>query len=130
MHAKDEEEIQRLFEEVLPSKVRAGDIPGYLSLLTEDIIWCPPNAVDRYGLDDVAEGYAAMLAVQSFDPTFTADEIKIIGSFGYVLGRATIILYPKDGSPSTVAHSRELWLLRKEQGHWKMARMVWNLKPL
>lgn len=129
MHDKDKEEIRQLFEQTLPSIVRAGDVPAYLKLLTKDIIWCPPNAMDRHGLTGVEEGFTAMLVAQSFDPTFMAEEIEVIGSFGYVLGHTTIIIHPKDGSPSTVAHSSELWLLRKEHGGWKMARMMWNLKP-
>jgi flavin-dependent dehydrogenase len=53
---------------------------------------------------------------------------KVMDSFGYALGRAEIII-PTNGDPSSVAHSRELWLFRKVLGDWKMSRMVWNIKP-
>lgn len=130
MRARDEAEIKNIFEVVQPANVRTGDVPGYLSLLTDDIIWCPANGLDRYGLDEVKVGYTEMLAAQSFNPTFTADEIKVMGDFGYALGRATINITPTDGSPPYVAHSRELWLFRKERDDWKMSRMVWNIKPM
>ncbi len=129
MSPKDEAALKKIFEEVMPSNVRMRDVAGYLSLLTDDIIWCPANGADRFGVADVAEGYTAMLATLSFYPTFTADEIKVFGSFGYVLGRAAIKIYPVNGDPPTLAHSRELWMFRKERGQWKMSWMIWNIKP-
>jgi ketosteroid isomerase-like protein len=131
MPTKDEDTLKKIFEEVQPANVRRRDVGGYISMLTDDIIWCPPNALDRYGKEQVAEGLTAMYATLSFDPTFTADEVKVYGrrSFGYVLGRAAILIYPVDGSKPTLAHSRELWLFRKEGGDWKLERMTWNIKP-
>jgi uncharacterized protein (TIGR02246 family) len=129
MDEKDEDRLRTIFEEEMPACVRANDIPGYVSHFADEAVWCPSNAVDRYGPIQIAEGLTAALANLTIDPLFTADEVTVMGDFGYVFGRSKETLHPKDGSPTSVVDSRELWLFRKRDGAWKIYRMIWNFKP-
>lgn len=123
---KDREEIKRIFEVVLPSRVRDRDIEGYASLFTKDAIWVPPDEVQREGPTEIAEALTRLLAHQNIDPTFTAEHIGVSARLGYVFGKSKEILKPIDGGSSSIAHSRELWVMRKERGNWKIFRMLWN----
>jgi uncharacterized protein (TIGR02246 family) len=126
MSAKDRNEIKRIFEVELPSMVRNRDIPGYVSLFTRDAIWVPQGKVQREGRAEITEGVTQVLADTDIDPTFTAEHIGVSEPLGYVFGKSKEILKPINGGPTTVANSRELWVMRKERGKWKIYRMLWN----
>ena len=127
-YAEDQAEIRDIFVRVLPSKVRARDTQGYASLFAEDAVWCPPNAIDRTGPEQIALGVSEVLGGNNFDPTFFVDEIQVRDEFGYVFGRSKELITPIGGGTTTTAFSRELWIFRKVSGKWKIYRMIWNLK--
>lgn len=99
-------------------------------MYAEDALWMPPNAPDRLGIPEILEGFAEQIAQQDIDPMFTAEEIEVLGNFGYVIGISMATIYPHDGSPSRQVKFRELWLMKKEYGRWKIARKIWNSKPI
>lgn len=126
----DKEEIRQVFEEVYAANVRSRDLQGYAEMYTEGAIWMPPDQPDRCGIPDIVEGFAAQIAEQDIDPILTAEEIEVMGDFGYVIGISLATIYPKDGSASKVVKFRALWLMKKEYGIWKIDRQIWNSKPL
>lgn len=130
MSFSDKEKIREVFEEVYATNVRSENLAGYGEMYTEDALWMPPNGPDRVGIADIIEGFAAQVAILRIDPTFTAEEIEVMGDFGYVVGISIAMIYPKDGSPSKQVKCRELWLMKKEHESWKIARQIWNSKPL
>lgn len=127
--ARDAEEMRRTFVDVLPSKVRTRDTWGYASLFAEDAVWCRPDVPDCVGPAAIQQGVAAILADKDIDPLFLADEVKVLGDYGYVFGRSEETLRPHDGSPATIVYSRELWVFHDVGGVWKIFRMIWNIKP-
>ena len=126
----DHDEIRRVFEEVYADNVRTKNLQGYGEMYTEDALWMAPNVPDRCGGEDIVAGFAESIANQDIDPIFTADEIQVMGDFGYVIGISIATIYPRDGSPSKQAKFRALWLMKKVQGLWKIDRQIWNNKPL
>jgi uncharacterized protein (TIGR02246 family) len=130
MNSRDKEEIRRVFEEVYPENVRTKDIAGYAEMYTENALWMPPNAPDRCGITDIIEGFEKQIAHQDIDPIFTAEEIEVIGDFGYVTGSSIATIIPHDGSPTKQARYRALWLMKKDCGTWKIERQIWNNKPV
>lgn len=128
MKAPPTEQLRTIFEVTLPMMVRTRNIQGYVNLFTRDGMWCPVNAQDRYGREDIAVGLAAALADVDIDPQFTAQEILVEGPFGYVLGFSKEAITPHDGSAPYVAWSREVWGFRIEDGEYKIARLIYNLK--
>ena len=124
----DRELIREVFEEVYAANVRARDLEGYGRMYTNDALWMPPDQPDRRGIPDIVEGFAAQIAKQNIDPTFIADEIEVMGDFGYVVGTSDATIYPIDGSPSKEVKFRALWLMKKEGDIWKIDRQIWNVK--
>lgn len=127
---EDCESIRNLFEEVYPNNVRTKNFDDYGKMYSQDALWMPPNAADRRGIPDILEGFAATVANQDIDPKFTAEEIEVIGDFGYVVGISIATILPHDGSPSREVKYRALWLMKREDGEWKIDRQIWNNKPL
>ncbi|MCT7961381.1 SgcJ/EcaC family oxidoreductase [Laspinema sp. D1] len=128
MSFRDREEIRQIFEEIYPSNVRSMDLMYYAEMYTEDALWMPPDSSDCIGIHDIVQGFAEQCAHQSTDPTFNAEEIEVIGDFGYVIGSSAATIYPKDGSPAQVVQYRALWLMKKEGNSWKINRQIWNKK--
>ncbi|GAA2399611.1 hypothetical protein GCM10010191_03350 [Actinomadura vinacea] len=126
---KDETEIRRIFQEELPAYVRASDITGYMSLWDEDCMWCPPDLPERRGKDEIRKGVSDFLAEYEIDPTFHAEEIKVVEQYGYVCGTSYEEVRPREGGPSKTVRSREIWLLRRADGDWKIARIIFNHQP-
>ncbi|MCB8762121.1 nuclear transport factor 2 family protein [Planktothrix agardhii] len=125
----DKEKIREVFEEVYPSNIRSCDLQGYADMYTEDALWMMPNVPDRHGVPEIVEGFAESVAKQDIDSNLTAEEIEVIGDFGYVLGISLSTIYPQDGSPSKQLKCREVWLMKKEQEEWKISRQIQTLKP-
>ena len=130
MEFNDRNEIRRVFEEVYAENVRSKNLEGYGNMYTEDALWMAPDAIDRCGRAEIVEGFAEQIANQDIDPVFTADEIEVMGDFGYVMGISIATIYPHNGSSSKQIKFRALWLMKKVQDTWKIDRQIWNDKPL
>ncbi len=126
----DREEIRRVFEDVYGENVRNKDLRGYGEMYTEDALWIPPDVQDRCGVEDIIEGFAHTVTNQDIDPIFSADEIDVMGDFGYVNGISIAKIFPHDGSEPKTVKFRALWLMKKVNGEWKIKRQIWNNKPL
>jgi uncharacterized protein (TIGR02246 family) len=126
MSFQDKGEIRKVFEDVYPSNVRTGDLDGYADMYTEDACWMPPGAVVRRGKVDIVKGFAAQIVTSEIDPTFMAEEIQVIGDFGYVIGMSQAKIRSKENGKTKDATFRAMWLMQKEQGTWKIARQIWN----
>lgn len=130
MESSDRNEIRRVFEEVYAENTRSKNLQGYGDMYTEDAVWMAPNAIDRCGRAEIIEGFAEQIANQDIDPVFTADEIQVMGDFGYVVGISVATIYPYDGSSSKQVKFRALWLMKKVHQQWKINHQIWNNKPL
>ncbi|MEH2326860.1 MAG: DUF4440 domain-containing protein [Nostoc sp.] len=129
MISKDKEKIKEIFEEVYANNVKSENLHGYGEMYTENALWIAPNVPDRVGISDIVEGFSEQIANSRIDPIFTAEEIEVIGDFGYVVGTSIATVSPKDGSPSKQVKFRALWLMKKDCDRWKINRQIWNNKP-
>lgn len=130
MHESDFDSIKSIFEEVYADNVRTKNLQGYGDMYTEDALWMAPNVPDRRGREEIVAGFARQIANQDIDPIFTADEIKVMGDFGYAIGVSIATIYPHDGSTPKKVKFRALWLMKKVEDTWKIDRQIWNNKPL
>ncbi|MTJ47828.1 DUF4440 domain-containing protein [Dolichospermum sp. UHCC 0259] len=130
MYSHDKDEIRRVFEETYADNVRSRDLIGYGEMYTEEALWMAPDVDDRCGIEDIMQGFAESIDNKDIDPVFTAEEIEVMGDFGYVVGVSMATIYPHDGNPPKQAKFRALWLMKKEAGTWKIDRQIWNKKPL
>lgn len=130
MLSSDRDEIKKVFEEVYAENVRTKNLEGYGDMYTENALWMAPDVPDRRGRQDIIEGFAETIANQDIDPVFKADEIEVMGDFGYVIGISNATIKPQDGSPLKKVKFCALWLMKKDGGSWKIDRQIWNNKPL
>ena len=129
MKSIDQEKIRCVFEEVYPKNVRERNLSAYADMYTKEALWMAPGVPDRSGIEEIVKGFAEQIAQNDIDPIFTAEEIKVMGDFGYVIGISLATIRPKDGSSSRSVKFRALWLMKKDQDVWKISHQIWNNKP-
>ncbi|MFM6024191.1 MAG: nuclear transport factor 2 family protein, partial [Dolichospermum sp.] len=98
MYSDDKEEIKQVFEKTYAENMRTGNMQGYGDMYTKDALWMPPDAIDRHGKDDILKAFAESIASQKVDPVFTAEEIVVMGDFGYVIGNSKATVTPHNSS--------------------------------
>jgi ketosteroid isomerase-like protein len=124
-----EDTIKNIFEVELPGYVREGDVAGYMTLWSDNCMWCPPDRPDQTGKAEIEAGVTALLNEYTIDPTFQADEVKVVEQYGFVNGTSHELVTPKAGGPQTVVDTREFWLFVDESDGWKITRLIFNHKP-
>jgi ketosteroid isomerase-like protein len=130
MCSPDEKTLTSIFEVELPARVRAADVDGYMSLWGgADPMWCIPDQPDAHGLDAIRAGVSALLAEDAIDATFTADAAVVLADRGYVNGTSRELVMPRNGGPTTIVYTREIWLFIRDAGTWKINCIVFKHSP-
>jgi len=110
--------------------VNNHDAEAYVTMFTEDVLWSPPNGPDQTDAEGIQAAVQGLFDTFEFDVQPQADEVKILGDMAYVVGTIHGVLTPHSGEDPVTIHFRVIWLLRNEDDEWKIARQIWNNKPL
>lgn len=110
--------------------VNNHDAEGYVSLYTEDVLWAPPNGPDQTDAEGIQAAVQNLFDTFEFDVEPEIDEVEILGDTAYAIGSLIGVLTPRAGGDSMNIHFRAIWIFRNEDGEWKIARQIWNNKPV
>jgi len=106
--------------------LNASDVTKVLPLYTEDGIFMPSGAPTSIGKEQIKEAYEFVFSNIKLSIEFYIDEIIVNGE--YAIARTT-------SKGSTLIHAtgenipeenRELFILQKENGSWKIDRYMFN----
>lgn len=78
------------------------------------------------GIEAIEALYADFLSKLDFDIRFELLEFEHSGDLGYVRTRSHGTTVPKGQPPSGSAASREVFIVKKTQGAWKVHRYLFN----
>ena len=111
--------------------VNAGDAQGYASLFAEDVIWMPPNALDRIGKSEVFKAEAAAFSKFKFNVELTPTEVRALSEeWGMVLCSVRGVLTPRgEGDIVQILFRIVFVLARQPDSSWRIFRQIWNNKP-
>jgi uncharacterized protein (TIGR02246 family) len=131
--AADEQDMAAI-KEVITSgyqgAVNSHDAAAYAGLFADDVLWAPPNAPNATSKEAIQSAVQGLFDTFTFEVEVTPDEVEVMGDFAYVIGQAKGNLTPRNGDPVRPIHFQILWLLRKGPDGWKIARQIWNNKPI
>jgi uncharacterized protein (TIGR02246 family) len=131
--AADEEDVASVTDLIASGyqdAVNSHDSAAYAALFADDVVWAPPNAPNATDKETIQSAVQGLFDTFEFEVEITPDEVEVMGDFAYVLGQVTGNLTPRNGDPVRPIHFQILWLLRKGPDGWKIARQVWNNKPV
>ena len=124
--AQDEEQVNTLIASTYRDALAAGDADAITNTFAEDGVVMPPEEATYRGTDAVKENYKAICSSVALDLQFSIDEVVLDGVYGFVRstsdGTATVLA---DNS-SAEEINRELWIVHKVDGQWKIAFYMYN----
>jgi uncharacterized protein (TIGR02246 family) len=106
--------------------LNASDVNKVLTLYTRDGVFMPTNAPTAKGTEELKGSYEFVFKTIQLNIEFFIDEVVVTGDHAYALtnSRGTTLIH---ASAQTVPEeNRELFVLAKEEGAWKIARYMFN----
>lgn len=106
--------------------LNTSDVNRVLPLYTNDGVFMPSNAPSAIGLEQVKAAYEFVFSQIQLSIEFYIDEIVVNGDYAFArtTSKGTTLIH---ANKQTVAEeNRELFVLQKANGHWKIARYMFN----
>lgn len=102
------------------------DVEGMVALLTEDGQAFPSHEPALVGRDANRAWHAERISEFTTEFTISPDELIVEGPMAFERFSYTLKLTPKAGGDPVEETGRCVWLWRREDGSWKVARAMWN----
>jgi uncharacterized protein (TIGR02246 family) len=106
--------------------LNASDVNKVLPLYTNDGVFMPSNAPSAIGQEQVKAAYEFVFSQIQLNIEFYIDEIVVTGDFAFArtTSKGSTLIH---ANKQTVAEeNRELFVLQKTNGQWKIARYMFN----
>jgi uncharacterized protein (TIGR02246 family) len=106
--------------------LNASDVSKVLPLYTNDGVFMPSNAPSAIGQEKVKAAYEFVFSQIQLNIEFYIDEIVVNGDYAFArtTSKGTTLIH---ANKQTVAEeNRELFVLQKTNGQWKIARYMFN----
>lgn len=106
--------------------LNTSDVNKVLPLYTNDGVFMPSNAPSAIGQEPVKAAYEYVFSQIQLNIEFYIDEIVVAGDYAFArtTSKGTTLIH---ANKQTVAEeNRELFVLHKSNGQWKIARYMFN----
>lgn len=106
--------------------LNTSDVNKVLPLYTNDGVFMPSNAPSAIGQEQVKVAYEFVFSQIQLNIEFYIDEIVVNGDYAFArtTSKGTTLIH---ANKQTVAEeNRELFVLQKTNGQWKIARYMFN----
>lgn len=124
--AEDEQAVRKLIASTYRDALAAGDADAITAAFAEDGVVMPPEGATYRGAEAVKGNYEGIFSAVGLDLQFDIDEVVLDGDYGFVRstsdGTATV-LADNSSAPEV---NRELWIVHKVDGQWKIAFYMYN----
>ncbi len=110
--------------------LNASDVPAVLALYAKDGVFMPSEAPTAVGQAAVEQAYRFVFSQIKLNIKFSIDEIQVNGdlAFARTISRGTTDVLA--AGITVPEENRELFVLVKENGAWKIGRYMFNkMKP-
>lgn len=125
----DRSAIEDLLERQYAEHLNEGDVPAYVSLYDDDVMWGVPNLPDATTPEQIGVLLGKILGTVSQTVDVRVDDLVVDGDLAVAMATANGTFARKpDGDPKPLA-LRVMWALRRVDGSWKIIRQVGTPKP-
>ena len=97
-----------------------------LSLYTNEGVFMPSAAPTAIGQEQVLKAYQYVFENIQLSIEFFIDEIEVIGDYAFVRSTSKGTVLIKATNEEMAEENRELFVLKKIQGSWKIDRYMFN----
>jgi uncharacterized protein (TIGR02246 family) len=123
--ATDKQAIEKLINEY-GDAIKAASVEKVLAVFSKDGVLMAPGASTATGQDQLKGTYEYVFSAIKLDLKFTILEITIDKDYAIVRSESagtTTVLASNQAGPDAY---RELFVVKKENGTWKIARYMYN----
>ncbi len=124
----DRERMAEISDEWLSAYER-GDLDAIMANVHPDAVLMPHNQTTSRGTAAVRDYFSTRVGRPGVRFLNELEEIRINGSWAFVLGSFAVEATPDGGNPTIVHRGRYLVLYEKADGEWLMLRDMDNLDP-
>jgi uncharacterized protein (TIGR02246 family) len=121
----DKQAIEKLINEY-GDAIKSASVEKVLAAFTKDGVLMAPGAPTATGQDQLKGTYEYVFSAMKLDLKFTILEITIDKDYAVVRSESagtTTVLSNNQSAPDSY---RELFVVKKESGTWKIARYMYN----
>jgi uncharacterized protein (TIGR02246 family) len=106
--------------------LNASSVAQVLPLYTQEGVFMPTGAPSAIGQEQVKGAYEAVFANIQLSIEFYIDEIVVTGDYAFArtTSKGTTLVHAT--GETVPEENRELFVLQKEDGAWKIARYMFN----
>lgn len=119
------EEIQILLQTYQRS-LNEANVDLVKSVYADDAIFIGQPFPIATGRDEIVSLYADFLSKLDFDVEFEILEVELGDNLGFVRTRSTGTIVPKGQTPKGSEGNREVFVVKKINGAWKLYRYIFN----
>lgn len=125
MQAEDIEAIRQLAADWRTGWL-SGDAEALLALYADDPALMPSGQPSVFGKDAIRPLYHSVLKDYSFKSETRVMDIEASGDLGYFWSTYKISVTPKAGGESFEDEGKSVFIVKREHGAWKIARLIDN----
>ena len=126
---KDEQKlIEQLIEKYIEA-INASRTDALVSLFTPDGVLMAPDAPTMEGTDQLTAFFNYSFGTIKIDAQIHFDEIFVSGDHGYARTHSQVELTVAQVDATQSEENRELFVVRKLDGEWKISRYMFNKLP-
>ncbi|MFQ5928226.1 MAG: YybH family protein [Acidobacteriota bacterium] len=108
--------------------INAGDIEGFMAIVTDDAIMMPPNESPVTGKESIRswlQDFLDQFTIKNYSPS--DPEVVVAGDWAFERFSFAWTLVPVGGGEPTQDNGKCIHIYhRQPDGSWKLARDIWN----
>lgn len=125
MNSNEDQQIETLLF-AYRDALNASDVSQVLTLYSQDGVFMPSGAPTSVGQEQVKGAYEYVFSSIQLDIEFHIQEIAVFGDHAYAqtTSKGTVLIRATE--EKAPEENRELFVLKKEAGSWKIHRYMFN----
>jgi len=125
MNEKELSEIKKVLFSYRDA-LNESNVEKVLSLYTENGVFMPSSAPTAIGQEQLKGTYEFVFSNIQLSIEFYIDEIEIVGEYAFVRSTSKGTTFIHASGETVPEENRELFVLKKENGSWKIDRYMFN----
>jgi uncharacterized protein (TIGR02246 family) len=103
-----------------------GRVDLVTSVYAEDAVFIGQPFPTATGKDNIVALYAGFLSKLDFNVQFEILEVELSDNLGFVRTQSVGTIVPKGKAPEGTDRNREVFVVKKINGEWKIYRYIFN----